>query len=325
MDSTSSPTHVDAHQGSGEVLMPAPKQAEKDALSRVLQEAIAIASDRRTDMANSGHLRAAEPSLDATLGPADLRADRLLSDTPSGDRRAWRALTRFVIAAFIGGACILAWQSYGEVAKQKLASWAAQLGWMQLLPGLKPSGAVVQESSPDSAQAASAAQTAPDIAAPIAPAVQESSPDSAQAASNARTASDVAAPIAPAVPPPEVQQQLEAIARDLAALRQSVNQLAVGQEQMARDIATLKTSALPPKPTAAPARKPVPNPASQAAPKIIAAPALPPPMPPPLQTAPHISPTAPSPGPPLVQPAPEISVAPPGPPPPSRPPMPVPN
>src|SRR5215510_13703999 len=244
MDSTSSPTHVDAHQGSGEVLMPAPKQAEKDALSRVLQEAIAIASDRRTDMANSGHLRAAEPSLDATLGPADLRADRLLSDTPSGDRRAWRALTPFVIAAFIGGACILAWQSYGEVARQKLASWAAQLGWMQLLPGLKPSGAVVQESSPDAAQAASAAQTAPDIAAPI----------------------------APAVPPPEVQQQLEAIARDLAALRQSVNQLAVGQEQMARDIATLKTSALPPKPTAAPARKPVPNPASQAAPKIIAAP-----------------------------------------------------
>src|SRR5262245_54560108 len=324
MDSTSNPTRVDARQDSGEVLMPAPKPCEKEALSRVLQEVIAIASDRRTDMPSSDHLRATEPSVDATLGSADLRADRLLSDTPSGGRRAWRALFRFVIAAFIGGACILAWQSYGEAAKQKLASWAAQLGWMQLLPGLKPSGAVVQESPPDSAQAASAAQTAPDVAAPNAPAVQEFSPDSAQAASDARTASDVA-PIAPAVPSPEVQQQLEAMARDLAALRQSVNQLAVGQEQMTRDIATLKTSALQPKPTAAPARKPVPNPASQAAPKIIAAPALPPPMPPPLQTAPQISPTLPSPGPPLVQPAPEISVAPPGPPPPSRPPMPVPN
>jgi hypothetical protein len=324
MDSTSNPTQVDAHRDSGEVLMPAPKPVEKEALSRVLQEAIAIASARRTDMPSSDHLRAAQPSVDATLGSADLRADRLLSDTPSGGRRAWRALTRFVIAAFIGGACILAWQSYGEAAKQKLASWA-QHGWMQLLPGLKPSGAVVQESSPDSAQAASGSQTAPDVAAPNAPAVQESSPDSAQAASNTRTASDVAAPIAPAVPSPEVQQQLEAMARDLAALRQSVNQLAVGQEQMTRDIATLKTSALQPKPTAAPARKPASNSVSQAAPKIIAAPALPPPMPPPLQTAPQISPTPPSPGPPLVQPAPEISVAPPGPPPPSRPPMPVPN
>src|SRR5262249_13876045 len=325
MDSTSNPTQVDAHRDSGEVLMPAPKPVEKEALSRVLPEGIALGSARRTDLPSSDHLRATEPSVDATLGSADLRADRLLSDTPSGGRRAWRALFRFVIAAFIGGACILAWQSYGEAAKQKLASWAAQHGWMQLLPGLKPSDAVVQESPPDSAQAASAAQTAPEVAAPIAPAVHESSPDPAQAPSTARPASDVAAPIPPAVPSPEMQQQLEAMARDLAALRQSVNQLAVGQEQMARDIATLKTSALQPKPTAAPARKPVPNPASQAAPKIIAAPALPPPMPPPLQTAPQISPTLPSPGPPLVQPAPEISVAPPGPPPPSRPPMPVPN
>ena len=316
MDSTPSQNTV---QGSADV------KALEQALSKLVGEGTASASERRAQMAGSDAVRADEPSLHATFRPADVKNDRFLGDTPSPRRRFSRALTRFVIAACIGGACILAWQSYGEAAKQKLASWAAQHGWMQLLPGLNPSGAVVQESPPDSAQAASAAQTAPDVAAPNAPAVQEFSPDSAQAASNARTASDVAAPIAPAVLSPEVQQQLEAMARDLAALRQSVNQLAVGQEQMARDIATLKTSALQPKPTAAPARKPVPNPASQAAPKIIAAPALPPPMPPPLQTAPQISPTPPSPGPPLVQPTPEISVAPPGPPPPSRPPMPVPN
>jgi len=288
MDSTRSQNTV---QDSADV------KALEQALSKLAEEGTASASERRAQMAGSDAVRAGEPSLHATFRPADVKNDRFLGDTPSPRRRFSRALTRFVIAAFIGGACVLAWQSYGEAAKQKLASWAAQHGWMQLLPGLNPSGAVVQESPPDSAQAASAAQTAPDVAAPIAPAVLS----------------------------PEVQQQLEAMARDLAALRQSVNQLAVGQEQMARDIATLKTSALQPKPTAAPARKPVPNPASQAAPKIIAAPALPPPIPPPLQTAPQISPTPPSPGPPLVQPAPEISVAPPGPPPPSRPPMPVPN
>ncbi len=100
-------------------------------------------------------------------------------------------------------------------------------------------------------------------------------------------------------------QQLEAMARDRAAVRQSVEQLAAGQEQMARNMARLQAAeqdirhrilAPPPQPAAAPARKPAPPPA-QPAPQISATPA------PPAQ----------------------ISAAPPPPalPPPSRPPMPV--
>ncbi len=303
--------------------MPGPpkdQKAAEEALTKLLQEATAITSDRRTDMTRLDALRAAEQSVDAMLGPvADLKGDRF-SGTPSPGRRASRVLTRLLIVTIIGVGSILAWQSYGEAAKKKLERWAPQVGWVRLGPGLKPlPGAGFVAERPSTA------------------AVQESAPDSSQAASAAQTAPDIATPTAPAAPSPEVQQQLEAMARDLAALRQSVDQLAIGQEQMARDIASLqaaekdirhRTSAPPPKPTAAPAPKPLPKPPSQAAPKILAAPppsALPPSMSPPMQSPPEISSTPPSPALPPVQPAPEISgVAPPLPPQ-SRPPMPVPN
>src|SRR6266567_3219865 len=291
------------------------QNAAEEALTKLLQEATAIASDRRTDMTA---LRA-EPSVDATLGPvADLRGDRF-SGTPSPGKRTLRVLSRLLIVAIIGVGGIVAWQSYGEAAKKKLASWAPPIGWVRLGPGLKP--------SPGAGFVAERPSTA----------VQEAVPDSSQAASAAQTAPDIATPTAPAAPFPEVQQQLEAMARDLAALRQSVDQLTIGREQMARDIASLQaaedvqyrnsapppkpTAAPPPKPTAAPAPKPLPKPPSQAAPKILAAPP-PPALPPPLQTAPEISSAPTYPALPSVQPATEISGAAP---PPSRPPMPVPN
>jgi hypothetical protein len=80
-----------------------------------------------------------------------------------------------------------------------------------------------------------------------------------QAAPFAQTASDIAARAAPAALPPDVQQ-LKEISLGLAAVRQSVEQLAAGQQQMAGDIAKLKAeiSAPLPWPAATPARKPVP-------------------------------------------------------------------
>ena len=82
--------------------------------------------------------------------------------------------------------------------------------------------------------------------------------------------------IAPAAPSPD-QQQLNAMLLGLAALRQSVDQLAAGQERMTGDIAKLQTaaqgildkiSAPPPRPAGATARKPAPlTPAPQATPE----------------------------------------------------------
>jgi len=100
-----------------------------------------------------------------------------------------------------------------------------------------------------------------------------------------------AAPLAQAStagPSPDLAQQQ--LGRDLATVRQSVDQLMANQEQMARDIARLraaeedsrhKRSASPQRPAAAPARKPVSTlPPPQPADRLSSAPpppALPPP------------------------------------------------
>jgi hypothetical protein len=102
-------------------------------------------------------------------------------------------------------------------------------------------------------------------------------------AAAAQTTSDTLAAATPAIPYADAQQ-FKAMLLGVAAVRQSVDQLAAqlaaGQQQMAGDIARLqaaqqdildKISASTPKPAAAPARKPVPltpappAPSSQAA------------------------------------------------------------
>jgi hypothetical protein len=276
----------------------------EEALSRLAR----VASDRRPDTAAadfSAGPRVAEPSLDATLRPVDLNKDPLQTDRPSHGRRALRSLARFLAMTCIGVAGTLAWQ-YSGTAREMIASWAPQLGWSLSLPAInRPADREIA------------------IDQPSPPAVQESAPQaaSAQAAAVAPTASETAASTAPTGPSPELQQ-LETMARDLAAVRHSIEQLTAGQEQMARDIAKLQTagqdirrriSALPPPATAAPARNPVPLP--QPAPALSAAP-----LPPPPAAAPARNPVPPP------QPAPQSSAVPlpPAlPEPPSRPPLPV--
>jgi hypothetical protein len=187
----------------------------------------------------------AEPSVDTTAPlAADLQNDRFLSEQPSWRKRGLLAVVRFLIAACIGGAATLAWQSYGEEARQVIASSSQQLGWL----------------------------------APRAEAVTPAEPDT----------------IASATPSAD-QQQLESISLDLAAVRQSVDQLiasqdqitrrvdqlALGQDQMTRDIAKLqqfqqyilyKTSEPPPQPAPVPARRPVPTPVPAPPPALPPAP-----------------------------------------------------
>ncbi len=271
MDSRLSPTRADPrHDGDVVVLASKDWTGAEEALSRLAHEAVGGTSDHAGSDIFAG-LQVTEPSLNATLRPAGPKDGRFPSDRPSPGRRASRALARFLIAAFIGVAATLAWQSYGEAAKQMIASWAQQLGWSISLPAMNP-------------------PPSPEIVAeqPSPPAVQASAPDAPQDVPVTQTAPEMVAPTAPVAPSPDLQQ-LEAMARDLASVRQNVEKLAAGQEQMARDITRLQTaekdirrriSAPPPQPAAAPARKPVPMPPSeQSAPQISAAP--PPPAPPP--------------------------------------------
>ena len=250
MDSMLGRRRADAHQDTRE-------NAAEKALSEFIREIADVTSDQRTasdqrtiqpitsvqpgDTPFSDAPLGARPSLDTTARPANLKDDRFRSVNPSVARRASRALTRFLIAAFIGVGSILAWQAYGDAAREKVASLAPQLGWVRLLPTLKPAPVMVSEPADP-------------------PVVRESSRDSAQAASSAP---DSVALVALAGLAPEVQQQLQVIARDVAALRQSVEQLAAGQEQMVRNIAKLemaekdiRSKISAPKPTAAAPRNP---------------------------------------------------------------------
>jgi hypothetical protein len=119
----------------------------------------------------------------------------------------------------IGVAATLTWQAHGDTARKMIANAYPHLDWL-------------------APQAEARAQTAADMVPPTVPAAH--SPDG---------------------------KQLEAMWLALATLRQSVEQVAAGQQRAAGDIAKLqaaehdilsKISAPPPRPAAAPARKPVP-------------------------------------------------------------------
>jgi hypothetical protein len=291
MDTKLSPAQADPrHDGDLVVLAPKDWADAQEALSRLAH----VASDRRRPAAGSDFsagARVTEPSLEATLRPDDLNNDPLPTDRPSLGRRASRSLARFLATACIGVAATLVWQSYGGSALQMVASSVPQLGRLLSPPANPPSGREIA------------------VEQPSPPAVQASVPQaaSAQAGAVAPTASEMAASPAPTAPSPELQQ-LATMVHDLAAVRQSVEQLAAGQEQMARDIAKLQTagqdirrriSALPPAATTT-AHKPVPPPQPALQSSVAPLPPTPPEPAPPSSAAP-------------------LPPAPPGPP--SRPPM----
>jgi len=168
-------------------------------------------------------------TLSPTRSESDLWSTRpsvhAIIKRPSLGKRASRSLARLLLIFCIGVAATLAWQSYGDAAREMIASSSPQLGWW----------------------------------AP-------------QAAPHAQLASDKVAPAPPSTPSPELQQ-IKEMSFVFATMRQSVDQLTANQQQMAGDIAKLladqqellhKFSAPPPRPAAAPARKPVPLPSAEA-------------------------------------------------------------
>jgi hypothetical protein len=156
-----------------------------------------------------------------------------------------------MVAICIGVAAILAWQSYGEAAKQIIATKAPELawspqtkqmiaGWMQQLGWTKP---LVVESKPGPVT-----QTAPEAVAAKAPAIPSLDPQQVQ-----QIETDIAA----------VRQAVE---RHLADVRATVEHLTASQSEMAREIEKLQAAnqeilaKIPtpsPQPPTAPARKPV--------------------------------------------------------------------
>ncbi len=132
------------------------------------------------------------------VSPADLKNDRSPNGRQSPRKRALRTFSSLPIAFCIGVAATLAWQSYGDTAREMIANAHPQLGW------LAPQGEPVTQNVPDAVA----------VAAPAAPAFD--------------------------------QQQLNAIAIDLEAMRRSIDRIApgivAGQEQMARSIDRIATT-----------------------------------------------------------------------------------
>jgi hypothetical protein len=96
-------------------------------------------------------------------------------------KRSSRGFTRYLFAICIGVAATLAWQSYGEAAKQMfavkapelgwspetkqmIANWVGQLGWTK--PPATHESTAVGSSATETPQAAPVAQTAPAAVAP---------------------------------------------------------------------------------------------------------------------------------------------------------------
>jgi hypothetical protein len=122
-------------------------------------------------------------------------------------------MARFLLAVLIGIGATLAWQTYGDEAKQIVGPWATEM--------VRSRAPSLWANAP--ASATGSGQVSTDDAAVAQPA---SVLDAAATPPRAAASLDVA-------------QQLEAMARDLAVVRGSIEQLAAKQEQIVQGITTL--------------------------------------------------------------------------------------
>ena len=154
----------------------------------------------------------------------DDTSDRVRAMESRTKRRSSRGFVRFLVAICIGVAGTLAWQSYGEATKQIIATRAPELGWS---PESKQMIANWVEQLGWTKPPVTSESTA------VHPSVSE-----AQVATVAQT---VITPPAPATPPID-PEQVHQIVVDLTALRQTVEQIAAGQDQMARKVDRLQAA-----------------------------------------------------------------------------------
>jgi hypothetical protein len=264
-------------------------------LSNLLHDAARHLSDAQTRTGSDVPAGPPVPPAETTFRPSAVNDVLVPGQLWSIGRGAMRAFIALLLVACIGAAGI-AWQSYGDAAKEMIAAWAPQLALTSSLPPEKPG--LAEQPAPPAVQADAApaplAQTAPEDVAPTAAALP---PESAQllqsmardlatvgqeieqlktsqaqmARANAELAEQLkAAQAQMARANAELAEQLKVaqaqMVRDNAEL---AKQLKASQEQMARTIAKAseqnlrpKTSAPPPRPIATPTRKPVPKPSS---------------------------------------------------------------
>jgi hypothetical protein len=148
------------------------------------------------------------PSLHERLNESRYSDRPPLASRPSFARRASRASLRFLIACGIGVAGTLAWQAYGDEAKQTIATFGEQHGVpMAWLSSAEPA-------TPTSQTRAEAAETAP--ARPPGPEI----------------ASELQ----------QLKTMTLGLGSTLGAVKERIEQLATAQQQTASDVAKLQAA-----------------------------------------------------------------------------------
>jgi hypothetical protein len=169
---------------------------------------------------------------------------RLVSRRPSLSSEIFRAFIRLFIGILIAVSATLAWQSYSDEGRKLVGTWAPAAAWLLPVWPLE-SPADGHESARDAALPQSAPVTQKPPAVPFSESVRQLEPitrDLAAVRSSLEQLAIKQEQMAHAVTSSESTQQLEPITRDLAAVRSSLEQLAVKQEQMAKNIATLQAA-----------------------------------------------------------------------------------
>lgn len=186
------------------------------------------------------------------VSPADLKNDRSANGQRPPRKGALHTVSSFLVAFCIGVAATLAWQSYGDTAREMIANAQPQLGW------LAPQGEPVTQRAPEAVA----------VAAPAAPAFDlqlnaiSSDLDAMQQSIDR---------IAPGIVAGQEQmaRSIDRIAATQEKIARTVDQLTASQEQAMREITKLqaveqyilyKSSEPPPRPAPAPTRNPAPRP-----------------------------------------------------------------
>jgi hypothetical protein len=192
-----------------------------------------------------------KPSVEGpTVRAADLKNDHFPNGRRSLGKRAMLALGRFLITFCIGVAAALAWQSYGDAAREMIVSSYPQLGW------LAPQPAPVAQNDADMTALAAAATPSRDQ--------QQLNAMSLNLDAVRQTVDRIAASIA--ATQEETTRNVDRIATSIATSQEqvtrSVDQLAAGQEQMTREMTKLQAleQYILYKNSEPPAPKPVPRP-----------------------------------------------------------------
>lgn len=171
---------------------------------------------------------------------------------PISRARSGRGVVLLIVCA--GIAATAAWHFYGEEAKQRLSHFVPPL--------LVGAPAPTQNTSTAAPQDAASQNAAPQPAADPDPAPAQEAVATPTEPAAAPSTPAVETPPAPAVIPPELVQSTETMAREIAALKQTVEQLQASQQQLSRDLAKVTEREARRKPPVQ-ASKPAPLPRPQ--------------------------------------------------------------